>query len=86
MTTQLINMSDEVDNLPQELTVMPMRLPLNFHTLAHIVCQCRTSAARQRVLRREIAITRANVAWGILTRAGGLAALDVIRVVGGGWS
>jgi len=86
MTTQLINMSNEVDNLPQELTVMPMRPPLNRHTLSHIVRQCHSSAARQRVLRREVAITRANVAWGILSRADGIAALDVIRVVARGWS
>ena len=83
---QLINMHAELDNIDGVPQYMPMRLPLNRHTLAHIVRQCRTSVARQRVLRREIAIARANVAWGILSRADGIAALDVIRVVARGWS
>jgi len=61
--------------------IIPYRLPMNYHTLSHIAGQCKTSAKRKALLRREIALTCANVEWGIISPKRGTVALDNIHAV-----
>jgi len=64
-----------------KIEIIPYRLPLNYHTLRHIAGQCKTSAKRTALLRREIALTCANVEWGIINPKRGTVALDNIHAV-----
>ncbi|MHB1641797.1 MAG: hypothetical protein ACYCS8_03935 [Acidithiobacillus sp.] len=54
----------------------PSRLPLNTPTLSHILRQCKSSAARRRVIQREIALIRAGREWGLISRMESLNHLD----------
>ena len=57
---------------------LPLRKPLNTHTLSHILRQCKSSAARRAVIQREIALIRAGRVWGLISRMESLTYLDRI--------
>ena len=58
------------------ITPFPTRMPLNTPTLTHILAQCKSSAARPRVIQREIALIRAGREWGLISQMESLGHLD----------
>lgn len=55
---------------------IPGRAPLNEFTLMHILGQCKSSAARRRVIKREIALICNGHDWGIFNKAQAITYLD----------